>query len=69
MKVNKTDERDYIKTLIQLRSDLKDEITKISHRRIENKQPNATMRDVFNELLEQSLKDYAIIEEKITPQK
>lgn len=44
-------------------------VNKISHRRIENKQPNATMRDVLNELLEQSLKDYAIIEEKITPQK
>ena len=46
----------HVKTLVGLRSDLKDKMQVIAHRRNEQKQPNDTLKAVLNELINEGLK-------------
>ncbi len=50
------DTKTHKKTLISLRSDLKDKMQIIAHRRNEMKEPNDTLKAVLNELINEGLK-------------
>ncbi len=50
------DKERYLKTLTSLRSDLKDKMQIIAHRRNEMKEPNDTLKAVLNELINEGLK-------------